>query len=205
MEIKAKDAKEELSASQLNNVKLHLEQITPILCSLFDLKYLSEINTVAEDEVDKLDEILNTYCAVLITLSTIAEKDDWIEIVCKQVSNSVNIPTTTVKTIYIFSIILINFSYLNNSIFQLKTPSDVLGQVKSAITRASMNLHKSTNSSDPRYSTNSKCFVPIITELIHLCAILGSSFKQCWLEACQSLVSDEELVSDVDCCMKKGM
>ena len=199
MEIKAEDAKEELSASQLNNVKLHLEQITPILCSLFDLKYLSEINTVAEDEVDKLDEILNTYCAVLITLSTIAEKDDWIEIVCKQVSHSVNIPTTTVK------FILINFSYLNNSIFQLKTPSDVLGQVKSAITRASMNLHKSTNSSDPRYSTYSKCFVPIITELIHLCAILGSSFKQCWLEACQSLVSDEELVSDVDCCMKKGI
>ena len=89
MEVK-KEVKEELSASQLNNVKLHLEQITPVLCSLFDLKYLSEINTVAEDEVDKLDEILNTYCAVLITLSTVAEKDDWIEIICKQVSYSVN-------------------------------------------------------------------------------------------------------------------
>ena len=92
MESKTEDVKEELSASQLNNVKLHLEQITPVLCSLFDLKYLSEMNTVAEDEVDKLDEILNTYCAVLITLSTIAEKDDWIEIVCKQVSYSFNVP-----------------------------------------------------------------------------------------------------------------
>ena len=202
METKTEDVKEELSASQLNNVKLHLEQITPVLCSLFDLKYLSEINTVAEDEVDKLDEILNTYCAVLITLSTIAEKDDWIEIICKQVSYSVNpIPIDP----YIFSSILFYFSHRNNSIFQLKTPSDVLGQVKSVITRASMNFHKSTNSSDPRYNNYSKCFVPIITELIHLCAILGSSFKQCWLEACQSLVSDEELVSDVDCCMKKGM
>ena len=86
MESKTENVKEELSAPQVNNVKLHLEQITPVLCSLFDLKYLSEINTVAEDEVDKLDEILNTYCAVLITLSTIAEKDDWIEIICKQVS-----------------------------------------------------------------------------------------------------------------------
>ena len=100
MEVK-KEVKEELSASQLNNVKLHLEQITPVLCSLFDLKYLSEINTVAEDEVDKLDEILNTYCAVLITLSTIAEKDDWIEIICKQVSHSVN-PIPIDPLLYLF-------------------------------------------------------------------------------------------------------
>ena len=88
MEVKLEGCKEDLTTSQLNNVKLHLEQITPVLCSLFDLKYLIEINMITEDEIDKLDEILNTYCAILITLSTIAEKDDWIEIICKQVSSA---------------------------------------------------------------------------------------------------------------------
>ena len=55
------------------------------------------------------------------------------------------------------------------------------------------------------YALYKKCSVPIITEMIHLSVILGSSFKQCWSEACQNIVSDEEVVCDVDFCMTKGM
>ena len=88
--------------------------------------------------------------------------------------------------------------------FQLKTPQDVIGQIKSIINRANGNSQQPRNSSDPRRNSYLKCFVPIITEMIHLCATLGSNSKQCWLEACQNLVSDEEFVSDIDFCMKKG-
>ena len=68
------------------------------------------------------------------------------------------------------------------------------------INRASVDTRQNTF-----YALYKKCSVPLITEMIHLCVILGSSFKQYWSEACQNLVSDEEVVSDVDFCMKKGM
>ena len=85
MDIKKEMSNEQATAPQAQNVKLQLEQIAPVLCSLFDLKYLTEINMVSEDEIEQLDQLLNTYCAILITLSTIAEKDEWVEIICKQV------------------------------------------------------------------------------------------------------------------------
>ena len=85
MEIKNENSGEQATTPQTHNVKLQLEQITPVLCSLFDLKYLTEINMASEDEIEQLDQLLNTYCAILITLSTVAEKDEWVEIICKQV------------------------------------------------------------------------------------------------------------------------
>ena len=87
MEIKNEDATEEMTASQIQNVKLQLEQIIPILCSLLDLKHSDEQNTTTDiDVIEHLDQTVNTYCAILITMSTIAGKVEWVEIICKQVN-----------------------------------------------------------------------------------------------------------------------
>ena len=84
--IEVKDEKkDDVSSSQANNIKLLLEQVTPVLCSLFELKCLTEINMIPDEEIEQLDYLLNSYCAILLTLSTIAEKSEWVEIICKQV------------------------------------------------------------------------------------------------------------------------
>jgi len=85
MEVKGEN-EEQITVPQKHNVKLQLEQITPILCGLFDWKPSTEPNSITDNDViEQLDQVVNTYCAVLITLSTIAGKEDWVEIVCKQV------------------------------------------------------------------------------------------------------------------------
>ena len=84
-------------------------------------------------------------------------------------------------------------------LFQMKNPADVFCQIKLVFNRATVDNRQNTF-----YTLYKKCSVPIITEMIHLCVILGSS-KHNWSEACQNLVSDAEVVSDVDICMKKGM
>ena len=84
--IEVKDEKkDDVTSSQANNIKLLLEQVTPVLCSLFELKCLTEINIIPDEEIEQLDYLLNSYCAILLTLSTIAEKSEWVEIICKQV------------------------------------------------------------------------------------------------------------------------
>ena len=84
--IEVKDEKkDDMTSSQANNIKLLLEQVTPVLCSLFELKCLAEINMITDEEIEQLDYLLNSYCAILLTLSTIAEKSEWVEIICKQV------------------------------------------------------------------------------------------------------------------------
>ena len=86
LKIEVKDKKkDDMTSSQVNNIKLLLEQVTPVLCSLFELKCLTEINTITDEEIEQLDYLLNSYCAILLTLSTIAEKSEWVEIICKQV------------------------------------------------------------------------------------------------------------------------
>ncbi len=77
---------EQITAPQINNVKLQLEQITPVLCGLLDWKQYSEQNAITDvDVIQQFDQTVNTYCAVMVTLSTIAGNEDWVEIVCKQV------------------------------------------------------------------------------------------------------------------------
>ena len=81
-----KTSSDEMSASQIQNVKLQLDQIVPTLCGLFEMKYPTEPNLATDaDIVDQIDQIINTYTAILITLSTISGKEDWVEMVYKQV------------------------------------------------------------------------------------------------------------------------
>ena len=40
---------------------------------------------IPDEDIEQLDYLLNSYCAILLTLSTIAEKSEWVEIICKQV------------------------------------------------------------------------------------------------------------------------
>ena len=80
------EIEEQISVSQKHNVKLQLEQITPVLCCLFYWKPPTETSSTTDTDLfELLDQVVNTYRAVLITLSTIAGKEDWVEIVCKQV------------------------------------------------------------------------------------------------------------------------
>ena len=68
-----------------------------------------------------------------------------------------------------------------------------------------VNNYKQNYSSDPRYTPSSRCFVPIITEVVQLCVVLETSQKLGWTEACQNFVTDDILVGDIDFCMKKGL
>ena len=70
--------------------------------------------------------------------------------------------------------------------------------------RGTVNNHKQNNLTDARYTTSSKCFLPIITEVVQLCVVLAASQKLGWTEASQNFVTDEILVGDIDFCMKKG-
>ena len=87
---------------------------------------------------------------------------------------------------------------------QLKNPLDVINQIKFVLERGNLNTVKQNTSIDPRYTLHSKCFIPIITELIQFSVILGSYHQQGWTQASQSLVSDDSIVGDIDFCMKKG-
>ena len=87
--------------------------------------------------------------------------------------------------------------------FQLKNPSELIGQIKYVIDR-NINTVKQSNSMDPRHTLYSKCLSPIITELMKF-SVLLSSYHQGWSDACYSLVSDDMLISDIHICMKKGM
>ena len=77
-----------MSGSQIQNFKLHLDQITPMLCSIFESSLLHEPNSVTDvDVIDVLDQMANTFKAVLSTLSTIGSKEEWVEIIVKQARN----------------------------------------------------------------------------------------------------------------------
>ena len=82
------ESSEVMSASQLQNIKLQLAQITPMLCSIFESSLLHEPNSVTDvDVIDVLDQMANTFKAVLSTLSTIGSKEEWVEIIVKQARN----------------------------------------------------------------------------------------------------------------------
>ena len=169
--LKRKTEIEEMSLSQIQNVKLQLEQIIPNLCSLFEFKHsLDQKISTDIDFIEKLDQTANTYCAVLTTMTTIAGREDWIELVCKQ----------------------------------LKNPSDVITQIRSVIDHGNLSKFKQNHGLDPRYTINTKCFTPVIAELIELCVTLGTAQEQYWSTACQNLVSDEALIGDIAVCMQKG-
>ena len=74
------ESSEVMSASQIQNIKLQLDQITPMLCSIFESSLLHEPNSVTDvDVIDVLDQVANTFKAVLSTLSTIGSKEEWLE------------------------------------------------------------------------------------------------------------------------------
>ena len=82
------ESSEVMSGSQIQNIKLHLDQITPMLCSIFESSLLHEPNSVTDvDVIDVLDQMANTFKAVLSTLSTIGSKEEWVEIIVKQARN----------------------------------------------------------------------------------------------------------------------
>ena len=93
---------------------------------------------------------------------------------------------------------------LFNTWEQLKNPSDLITQIKSVIDRGNMSTFKQNTAVDPRYTLHSKCFVPIIAELLQLCVIMGTTQQDVWTVATQNLVADYALIGDIDVCMKKG-
>ena len=82
------ESSEVMSGSQIQNIKLQLDQITPMLCSIFESSLLHEPNSVTDvDVIDVLDQMANTFKAILSTLSTIGSKEEWVEIIVKQARN----------------------------------------------------------------------------------------------------------------------
>ena len=178
-----------------------------MLCSIFESSLLHEPNSITDvDVIDVLDQMASTFKAVLSTLSTIGSKEEWVEIIVKQVGNifkvtAVGVPINVRNRIIQVLLVLHIISCVY---FQLKNPSELIGQIKYVIDRSNINTVKQSNSMDPRHTLYSKCMSPIITEMIKF-SVLLSPYHQGWSDACHSLVSDDMLISDIHICMKKGM
>ena len=86
VKMQIEEAPEEMSTSQTQNVKLLLEQIVPVLCDLF-VKDPMDRNSASDiDAIDQLERTTRTYTAILVTMSTIGEKEDWVDVISKQVN-----------------------------------------------------------------------------------------------------------------------
>ena len=171
VKMQIEEAPEEMSTSQTQNVKLLLEQIVPVLCDIFAKDPMDRNSASDIDAVDQLARTTHTYTAILVTMSTIGEKEDWVDVICKQ----------------------------------LKNPPKLIQQIKSITECENSATLRQSNSFDPRYTLHAKCFIPMISELIHLCVILAAKTQQTvWTMACQNLIADDGVVGDIDACMKKG-
>ena len=89
---------------------------------------------------------------------------------------------------------------------QVKNPPKLIQQIKSITECENLATLKQSNTYDPRHILHAKCFIPMISELLHLCVILATRTQQyAWTTACHNVIADDTVVGDIDACMKKGI